>query len=107
MVAQILISPAEPYAKEIKEIFDKIDDEATGRVVPAAGTLSHDVLVFYYEGMGLEYDDETLTQWHKAHATGEAGLGLESFGRFLAELAQVRLGLSCVVGMKNSPRDDP
>ena len=81
------------FAIRIKEMFKKIDDASTGRIVPSAGTLSHDILVFYYEGMGLEFDEETISTWHKAHATGEDGLDLASFGRFLAELAQCDVGL--------------
>jgi hypothetical protein len=47
--------------------------------------------------MGLEFDHETIAQWHQAHATGGGtggeGLDMESFSRFLAELAQCDVGL--------------
>lgn len=79
---------AAPHAKQIKEMFGKMDEDASGKLVPSEGTLSRDVMVFYYEGMGLEFEDDTIAQWHAAHASGEAGLDVESFGRFLAELAQ-------------------
>ena len=84
---------AAPFAKEIKEMFGKLDDTSAGFLTPSEGTLSRDVLVFFYEGMGFEFDDGTIEEWHKAHATGREGLDLESFGRFLAELAQCDGGL--------------
>lgn len=69
-------------------MFSKLDETEAGCITPSEGTLSYDVLVFYYDGMGLEFDTETITQWHKAHSTDQEGLSLEDFGRFLAELAQ-------------------
>lgn len=86
-----LAACAAPYAKQISAIFAQMDEEKAGYVVPSvAGTVTHEVLVFYYDGMGLEFDEGTIEQWHKAHdaTSDKAGLDVDSFGGYLAELAQ-------------------
>eukprot|EP00325_Prymnesiales_sp_UTEX-LB-985_P022066 CAMPEP_0174720158 /NCGR_PEP_ID=MMETSP1094-20130205/32916_1 /TAXON_ID=156173 /ORGANISM="Chrysochromulina brevifilum, Strain UTEX LB 985" /LENGTH=269 /DNA_ID=CAMNT_0015920607 /DNA_START=24 /DNA_END=833 /DNA_ORIENTATION=+ len=92
---EALTACAAPYAKQIAVMFAKMDEEKSGYIVPVEGTISYDVLEFYYDGMGLEYDEDTLVQWHKAHdeTSDKAGLDVESFARYLAELAQCEDGL--------------
>jgi hypothetical protein len=88
---------AAPYADEIREMFGKLDEEGSGTISPTEGSIAKDALVFYYDGMGFEFSDETLVAWNQAHDEGAAGAGLSllSFGRFLAELAhceEVQMG---------------
>jgi len=77
-----------PHAKAVKDMFSKFDEDKTGYILPKDGTLAKDVLIFYYEGMGFDFTEELLVAWNKAHNEGDKpGLSLDTFGKFLAELA--------------------
>lgn len=79
---------AAPYESEIGKLFGQLDEEKAGVISPSKGTLAKDVLVFYYEGMGFEFEEEMLSAWNRAHDEGDTtGLNLDSFSRYLAELA--------------------
>ena len=79
---------AAPYEREIGKMFGQLDEEKAGVISPTEGTLARDVLVFYYDGMGFEFEEGMLSAWNQAHDEGETtGLNLDSFGRYLAELA--------------------
>ena len=84
----MLSACAAPHSEAISEMYGKLDVGKAGYISPTEGTLAKDVLVFYYEGMGYDFSEEDIVAWNKAHDQGEkSGLDLDSFGRYLAELA--------------------
>jgi len=77
-----------PHAATVKKLFGKLDEGNAGYILPTDGTLAKDVLIFYYEGMGFDFTEQLLVDWNKAHEEGDKpGLNLDTFGKFLAELA--------------------